>query len=120
MTGVLILMCVGTAVFAWVQFYKADKAGTLHPLLSWQRVPSERGWMFWLHSNAARGEHWPLWYWLLSLVLCAMVAAVVWLVVDPWVAAGVFAIPAGMTGYAVYRRLRYGFQGPPRRGSEMA
>lgn len=109
----LALMWVFLVAFAFGQFRKAGRAGTLHPQLSNKRVPTDRGWLYWLHPNANRGEYWPLWYWLLMLVVFVAIAMVAVLLDAPIYAVGL-AVGSLMVLWAIYRRLRFGFQGPSR------
>ena len=105
------------AVFAFVlaRITGADSAAELLQSLTskHRRVPIERGWTYWVRSNVYRGEHWPLWYWVVNVGICAAVAGIA-LACGAAVVAAAFGVGMVPLLYAIYRRLRYGFQGPPR------
>lgn len=116
---ILVLFVLGWVAVLAIVLARITGAGSASELLQsltsrLRRVPTERGWSYWVRSNVYRGEHWPLWYWLVNLGISVAVVGVALAYDTPFVVAA-FGIAMVAIAYAIYRRLRYGFQGPPRR-----
>ena len=112
-------LILGVLVLAWVAVFavviaRGNGAKSVDELWSVmgerrRRAPTSRGWSYWLNPNVARGECWPLWYWLLVLVALTAIGGLAAIAGNVPLAA-VFLVPALATVFGVYRRLRYGFR----------